>query len=127
MLLLNFSHPITPAQKAQIQALTGSFLDQVIDLPIHFDHEQPFQPQLQKALQAVSLDPQEWQTAPILVNLPSFNYIAAITLAELHGRMGYFPPILRLKPAADALPPRFEVAEIINLQALRDAARKERY
>jgi hypothetical protein len=50
-----------------------------------------------------------------------------MTLAELHGRMGYFPPILRLRPVEGAIPPRFEVAEIINLQALRDAARKERY
>jgi hypothetical protein len=127
MLLLNFSHPITPDQQAQVEAITGSPVTQILDLPIHFDHEQPFQPQLQKILEAVTLSPQEWQTAPILVNLPSFNYIAAMTLAELHGRMGYFPPILRLRPVEAALPPRFEVAEIINLQTVRDAARKERY
>jgi hypothetical protein len=127
MILLNFSHPITPEQIAAIEALTKNSVAQVVDLPIHFDHSQPFQPQLQKVLETVTLSPQEWQTAGILVNLPSFNYIAAMTLAELHGRMGYFPPILRLRPVEGAIPPRFEVAEIINLQALRDAARKERY
>lgn len=127
MILLNFSHPITPEQIAAIEALTKNRVAQVVDLPIHFDHSQPFQPQLQKVLETVTLSPQEWQTAGILVNLPSFNYIAAMTLAELHGRMGYFPPILRLRPVEGAIPPRFEVAEIINLQALRDAARKERY
>jgi hypothetical protein len=127
MILLNFSHPITPEQLAAIETLTRNKVEQVVDLPIHFEQDQAFQPQLQKALEQVPLSPAEWQTAGILVNLPSYNYIAAMTLAELHGRMGYFPPILRLRPAEDAIPPRFEVAEMINLQAMRDAARKERY
>jgi hypothetical protein len=127
MIILNFSHPITPAQREAIESLTHNTVEQVVDLPIQFEHGQPFQPQLQKARELVRLSAAEWQTAGILVNLPSFNYIAAMTLAELHGRMGYFPPILRLRPAEDALPPRFEVAEVINLQAMRDAARKERY
>ncbi|MCG2787971.1 MAG: CRISPR-associated protein Csx15 [Anaerolineae bacterium] len=127
MILLNFSHPLTPDHLTTIETLTKNTVAQVVDLPIHFEHGQPFQPQLQKALEAVTLSPQEWQTAGILVNLPSFNYIAAMTLAELHGRMGYFPPILRMRPVEDAIPPRFEVAEVVNLQALRDAARKERY
>ncbi len=127
MILLNFSHPITPEQRGQIESLTGNALARVVDLAVHFDQEQPFQPQLAQVLSQVQFTPQEWQTAPIIVNLPSYNYIAAMTLAELHGRMGYFPPILRLKPVEKAIPPRFEVAEVINLQAMRDAARKERY
>ncbi|MDX9992707.1 MAG: CRISPR-associated protein Csx15 [Anaerolineales bacterium] len=127
MILLNFSHPLTADHLAAIAGLTRNPVAQVVDLAIHFDHKQPFQPQLQKVLEVVPLTPQEWQTAGILVNLPSFNYIAAMTLAELHGRMGYFPPILRMRPVEGAIPPRFELAEVINLQALRDAARKERY
>lgn len=127
MIVLNFSHPLTPEHLTSIETFTKNAVAQVVDLPIHFEHGQPFQPQLQKALEAVTLSPQEWQTAGILVNLPSFNYIAAMTLAELHGRMGYFPPILRMRPVEGAIPPRFEVAEVINLQALRDTARKERY
>jgi hypothetical protein len=97
MLILNFSHPLTSEHIETIEALTRNKVAQVVDLPIHFDHSQPFQPQLQRVLEVVTLSPQEWQTAGILVNLPSFNYIAAMTLAELHGRMGYFPPILRLR------------------------------
>lgn len=127
MILLNFSHPLTPEQKAQIETLAKNPLETVIALPIHFDHEQPFLPQLREILKTVTFTPEEWQTAPIIVNLPSYNYIAALTLAELHGRMGYFPPILRLKPVEGAIPPRFEVAEIINLQAVRDESRRERY
>ncbi|MBI4759595.1 MAG: hypothetical protein HZC39_03540 [Chloroflexi bacterium] len=127
MILLNFSHPLTPEQREQIEFLTKNPLEQVIALPIHFDHEQPFLLQLREILKAVTFTPQEWQTAPIIVNLPSYNYIAALVLAELHGRMGYFPPILRLKPVEGAIPPRFEVAEVINLQAVRDEARQFRF
>lgn len=127
MILLNFSHPLTSEQKAQIEALTKHPLEQIIALPIHFKQDEPFLPQLREILKAVTFTPEEWQTAPILVNLPSYNYIAAITLAELHGRMGYFPPILRLKPVEGAIPPRFEVAEVINLQAVRDEARHFRF
>ncbi len=49
-----------------------------------------------------------------------------LLLAELHGRMGYFPSILRLRPVRDSLPPAFEIAEILNLQALRDRARQRK-
>jgi len=49
-----------------------------------------------------------------------------VRLAEGHSRIGYFPAIVRLRPLADSLPPRFEVAEIINLQAVRDLARQQR-
>jgi hypothetical protein len=86
----------------------------------------PVIPQVQALIEQMPLTPEEWQTAPLLVVLPSLNYIAAIVLAELHGRMGYFPPIVRLRPVEEALPPRYEVIEVINLQGVRDAARKKR-
>jgi hypothetical protein len=40
--------------------------------------------------------------------------------------MGYFPPIIRLRPL-NTVPPRYEVAEILNLNAVREAARARRY
>ena len=72
------------------------------------------------------LTSEAWQTTPLLIVLPALNFITAVLLAELHGRMGYFPPIVRLRPAAGSTPPRFEVAEIINLQAVREGARRQR-
>jgi len=127
MLLLNFSHPLTPEQLTSVETLSSQKVEQVLALNIHFEHDQPFLEQLRQVLKNVPFTPEQWQTAPILVNLPSLNYITALLLAELHGRMGYFPPVLRLRPVENSLPPRFEVAEVINLQAVRDAARKERY
>lgn len=127
MILLNFSHPLTPDQKAQIETLTGHPLEQVIALPVQFDNEQPFLAQLHTLMAQIPLGAGELQTAQILVNPPALNFITALVLAELHGRMGYFPPIVRLRPLPHSLPPRYEVAEILNLQAVRDDARRTRY
>ncbi len=126
MILLNFSHPLTPDQLARVAELTGQPVQRVLDTPTQFDHAQAFLPQLEQLMSGLGLTPAEWQTAPLLVNLPALNFIAALLLAELHGRMGYFPPVLRLAPVTGALPPRYEVAETLNLQAVRDAARLKR-
>ncbi len=126
MFLLNFTHPIPADQLERIAQLTGQPVETVLTLPAQFDHAQPFIPQVQALIDQVPLTPEEWQTAPLMVVLPSLNYIAAIVLAELHGRMGYFPPIVRLRPLEEALPPRYEVTEVINLQSVRDSARKKR-
>ena len=63
---------------------------------------------------------------PLLVNLPALNFSAAALLAELHGRCGYFPPCVRLRPIAGSVPPQYEVAEVLDLQVLREEARKRR-
>ncbi len=126
MLIINFSHPLTPEQLAHVESLAGQPITQVITLPVHFDNDQPFIPQLHLLAANIPLDPEALQTEPILVNPPSLNFITALLLAELHGRMGYFPPVLRLRPAG-SLPPRYEVVEILNLQSVRDAARSARY
>lgn len=64
---------------------------------------------------------------PSHTNQPSgLNFSAVVLTAELHGRMGYFPAVLRLKPVPGSVPPRFEVAEILNLQAVRSEARARR-
>jgi len=127
MILLNFSHPLTSEMTAQVEALAGQPLEQIIDLAVQFDNEQPFLPQLQKLIEQIPLDPQTWQTAAILLNPPALNFITGLVLAELHGRVGYFPPILRVRPVRNATPPRYEAAEILNLQTVRDHARTSRY
>ena len=98
----------------------------MIAVPAQFDTEQPFVPQVEAMLASVPLTAEEWQTAPLLVVPPALNFITAVLLAELHGRMGYFPAIVRLRPVEESVPLRFEVAEVINLQAVREAARRHR-
>ena len=126
MILVNFSHPLTPDQVRQIESLTGQPLDQVQHLPVQFDPQQAFAPQVEALVAGCELTPEAWQSQAILINPPSLNVIATTLLAELHGRMGYFPPVVRLRPVAGSTPPRFEVAEVINLQQVRDEARRQR-
>jgi len=126
MLILNFSHPLTGEHVKQIEAITGQAVAEMRPVPAQFDHQQPFVPQVEALVEACHLTPEEWQTRPILVQPPSLNLIAVTLLAELHGRMGYFPPVVRLRPVEESVPTRYQVAEVINLQQARDDARRRR-
>jgi hypothetical protein len=126
MILLNFSHPLTPAHLAQVEALTGQKVERVAEVHSQIDPQQPLVPQAVALADQAGLSSAEWQTLPLLVNPPSLNFIAVTLLAELHGRCGYFPAHLRMRPVQGSLPPQYEVAEVLNLQAVRDAARGKR-
>jgi hypothetical protein len=126
MILINLSHPLTAAQQAAIETSAGQAIERLIERMAQFDLEQAFAGQARRLVDDLGLTPAEWQQAPLLVVLPGLNFGAATVLAELHGRCGYFPAVVRLRPVEGSLPPRYELAEIINLQAIRDAARQQR-
>jgi hypothetical protein len=126
MLIINYSHPLTPPQLTQIEALTGKKIERVIEIHSQIDTQAPLAPQVVALADQAKLEPTEWQSAPIVVNPPSLNFVAVVLLAELHGRCGYFPAMLRMRPVPNSLPPQFEAAEIINLQSVRNDARTRR-
>ncbi len=138
MIVLNFSHPLTPDHIRQIEDRTGQKVERVIEIPSQIDPQRPLVPQVVALADQAGLSPAEWQTLPLLINPPSLNFIAVALLAELHGRCGYFPAHLRLRRAGEGNqvgernafgysgPPQFEVAEILDLQAVRDTARRRR-
>jgi hypothetical protein len=126
MHILNFAHPLTLEHQSKIESLSKQSITKITNIKTHLDHQQPFVEQVRSLLAELPFTEDEWQTERFLVNLPSLNIIAATLLSELHGRMGYFPVILRLRPIADSIPLQFEVAELINLQTVRDQAREKR-
>jgi hypothetical protein len=126
MILLNFSHPLTPEQLQRIGELIGQPLTRVMEVPTQLDHERPFDEQARELVDGIGLSSVEWQTAPLIINPPGYAPAAVALLAELHGRMGYFPAMVRLRPVLDSNPTQYEVAEIVNLQAVRDRARERR-
>ena len=125
--VINFAHPITQDQKAQIGNIVNEPIN-IVNIPTQLDNDAEFGPQaaalVDQAVEALG-GPEAIQTTPVVVNLPGLAPAAAAMLAELHGRMGYFPPIVRLKPVPGPVR-RFEVAEILDLQALRETARTRR-
>lgn len=126
MLILNFTHPLTPAQQTQLEVITAQPIDSILNIPTQLDNGRSFPPQITALLNTLPLTPTDWQTRPILINPPAYAPAVASLLAELHGRTGYFPAIIRIRPLPGTTPPQFEVAEILNLQTIRDAARTRR-
>lgn len=126
MLVVNFSHPLAAHQREQLEACCGRKIDRVIDVRVHFQQEQPFAPQAVAVVESAGLTGEEWQVQPLVVVPPALAPIACACLAELHGRIGHFPPIVRLRPRPDATPPVFDVAEVVNLQQMRELARERR-
>ena len=126
MIILNFSHPLTEAQIEQVIHLTGEAPRAIRAIKTQFDLSQDLSPQVVALVDGLEISAEAWQETPWLIVLPSLNFAAAVLLAELHGRIGHFPAILRLRPLQGALVTSFEVAEVINLEAVRAQARQRR-
>src|SRR5438876_9447356 len=125
MLILNFTHPITSEQRAQLEALAHTPIEEVRTIPVQIDQAEPLEPQITAIVDAVGLSSEEWQTRPLLINPPGYAPAAFVLLAELHGRIGHFPTLIRLRPKPGPVT-TYEVAELLNLQTIRETARKRR-
>ncbi len=126
LVVVNFAHPLTEAQRAQIETFAKQPVARVLDTPMHVDVEQEIAPQAAALVDQVGLSAKEWQTLPLLINPPGLAPLTAALLAELHGRLGHFPALLRIRPMTGTMPPRYEVAELLDLRAVRDQAREHR-
>jgi len=122
--LINFSHPITDEQVTDLQGVLGDVVD-VVDVSVQVDMEMSFDSQADGVLDAVGLSAKDWQTKSILVNPCGLSAMWSILLAKLHGKMGYFPTVMRLKSDGGTVR-KFVVAEIVGLQRIRDEARRTR-
>lgn len=125
MLLINFTHPLTAMQRWQIEMMAGVPIEEVRLAPVQINQEEELVPQIAALINNVGLTSEEWQTRPLLVNPPGYAPAAFVLLTELHGRMGHFPSFIRLRPMSGPIP-GYEVAELLNLQAVREAARERR-
>jgi hypothetical protein len=125
MPVLNFTHPLTNEQRAQIEALANTSIEEVRTVRVQIKQEEPLEPQITSIVDATGLSSEEWQTRPLLINPPGYAPAAFVLLAELHGRIGHFPSLIRLRPKPGPVT-TYEVAELLNLQAIREAARLKR-
>ncbi len=125
MLVLNFTHPLTDEQRAQIEALASTPIEEIRNVHVQINQEDPLEPQIASIVDATGLSSEEWQIRPLLINPPGYAPAAFVLLAELHGRIGHFPSLIRLRPKPGPVT-TYEVAELLNLQAIREEARLRR-
>lgn len=124
--VLNFGHPLTPAQLEQLGAMLGRQPESVREAKVHLDIESAFEGQIRALVDGLGLSPADWQAQNWVVVLPALSAAAGVLLAELHGRMGHFPSIVRLKAVVDGATTSYAVAEVINLNLVRMQARASR-
>ncbi len=125
MLILNFTHPLTPLQYDQLTSQLGQE-PEIRTISVHINNNSSLTEQIVTITDAAELTSEEWQMLPLIVNPPGFAPAAFVLLAELHGRMGHFPTLLRLRPVVGSVPMTYEVAELLNLQTVREEARRRR-
>jgi hypothetical protein len=127
-LVLNFSaHPLLPGQRQAIQTRLDWPRLEVVDAwlgNVSEDHD--FVAEVVRYVDKIDLLPQEWQTCRLVTVPAGYAPAWTVLLAELHGRLGYFPDIVRLRPAPAPAEEKFEVAEIVPTQAVRNRARAKR-
>jgi hypothetical protein len=123
-LILNFGRGLTHAQMLQLKNLLEN-LPEVInlpDLPVQFQEQRTLAEQVMEVLDSTGLTLEEWSSLNFVVNLPGFAPAVAGVLAEIHGRSGHFPHVIRMTPSPDDKTV-YNVTEIVKLQNIRDAAR----
>lgn len=125
MIVINFAHPFTQEQDSQLVALLGE-RPKLYVVETQADRNAPLAHSAQALVDAVGLPPDVWQTEPIIINPPGLASLATAIIAEIHGRAGYFLPILNIRPISGTTPTRYEVAEIVNLDTIRQEARTRR-
>lgn len=128
MQIINFGHPLTADV---LEAIAESpHLDQrvarVIDVKAQADNDSPFGPQAAALVDSLGWSGSQWQGNPFALVLPGLSALAITIVAEIHGRCGYFPAVIRLKPVAGTTPMRFAFAEFIPLARIREEARARR-
>src|SRR5690348_10035528 len=118
MLILNFTHPLTEEQKVKIETLIDTAIQEIRTIRVQINQEGPLEPQIKAIVDAIGLSSDEWQTCSLLINPPGYAPAAFVLLAELHGRIGHFPTVIRLQHlnlhSLKSTKTTYEVTELLN-------------
>lgn len=126
MLVLNYAHPLRSEALGLLHGLLeGQELQEVKNIACQVDQEGAFADQAVALVDAAGWSPEQWQTNRFVVCFPGLSAIALAVCAEMHGRSGYFPTLVRLKPVGGT-PPVFMPAELVDLARIRESARLRR-
>lgn len=119
-IVINLStRPLTDVQINQIEQET--YIEEIIEIPVRFDDTKDYAPQLDALIKEIGLSLEEWEQKSILILPPGLSAATGVLLAKLHGLMGHFPKLLRLRPTPEDAS-IYEVGEILKLQDMRNEA-----
>lgn len=123
ILVLNFAHSLTQEQQAQIEELSNSPIESIIDISTLINEDEPLELQIATLIDAADQSSPGWPNRDILINPPGYAPAALLLLAVIHGRIGHFPTLIRMRPKHASVT-TYEVIELLNLQTTRDAVRR---
>jgi hypothetical protein len=126
-LIMNFSgHPVHPTQKSAIEKLMHWQSAEVLDVPLgNVPEDHHFIAAIEKAVDKLDISAKEWEL-PMVVIPAGYAPVWSLIQPILHGRLGHFPDVVRLRPVDPLSGVRYEVAEIMPLQQLRHISRGKR-
>lgn len=122
MIMLNFAEPLTEEAVSAISALSGRTVRRVVNLPPKFADNLPLVPQVRTLLDQAGFSKREWETTSLVVCLPNDPAAAALIVAEVAGRRGRTPSIVRF--IHEGPTGKKEPSEIISLHEVRKEARQ---
>lgn len=122
MIILNLAEPLSAEDASAIAALAGRRLRGVQSFQPKFSDDLPLAPQVRNFVDLMGYSPKDWQTMSMVICLPQDPVAAALFVAEVAGRRGRTPTIVRFR--TDANTGKREPSELISLHEVRKEAQQ---
>ena len=128
MIILNFSHPLTDNQKEQIRKKLSVSIKEwheskILRINCYINIDRPLSEQINNILDNI---PENVWHKHILFIPPPIAHSAILITISIRERCGYYPQSIRIKRERKSLPPRYVIAEVINLNDFREQSRAKR-
>ena len=105
MIVLNFSHPLTEEQKAQIESLTGNTTSEVRTIPVQIEQGEPLGPQIVALADASRPLFGGMAKTSLVITPPDSHMPPVCSLQSFMGAWGASHPSYALRPVTRQSPP----------------------
>lgn len=113
MKIVNFSHPITAEQEAQLRSILCGEWIEIVDIRVQISFGGSISDQAEELVNAAGLLPEDWPL--VVVRLPELSSAAAAVLAEIRKQSGVLPWIVTTRPAEATMLRKYDIWEVIDL------------